>query len=100
MKRLKYYMALYELSLEQLAKKIGVTKSAVSLWTTGKNVPRMDKVDLLCEVFHCSRVDLLTELPGTNSATIIELMQLMPDDMQKRLISYARFLLKEGEDKA
>ena len=40
---------------------LGVAQPTVSTWMTGKKVPRMEKVDALCEYLHCRRADLLEE---------------------------------------
>ena len=45
----------------ELAQKLGVSPSSVSHWTSGNLVPRMDKVDRMCEIFGCHRSDLITD---------------------------------------
>lgn len=44
-----------------LAKYIGASPSAVSAWCRGLKTPRMDKVDSMCEFFHCRRSDLMED---------------------------------------
>ena len=49
-----------EKTQQELADAIGVSKSTVSTWTNGKRIPRMDKVDLMCDYFGVSRSDILS----------------------------------------
>lgn len=58
---LKEYMAKYEMSNADLAKRLGVSATSVTNWTTGQKVPRMDKVDAMCRIFNCKRTDLMEE---------------------------------------
>ena len=44
-----------------VANAVGVTESAVSLWCSGKNTPRMSKVDKLCSFLKCTRAALMSE---------------------------------------
>lgn len=44
---------------EELAKYIGVGVSAVSNYVQGLNMPRMNKIDKICEFFKIKRIDLL-----------------------------------------
>lgn len=44
---------------EELAKYIGVGVSAVSNYVQGLNMPRMNKIDKICEFFKIKRTDLL-----------------------------------------
>ncbi len=58
---LKEYMAKYEMSNADLAKRLGVSATSVTNWTTGQKAPRMDKVDAMCRIFKCKRADLMEE---------------------------------------
>ena len=58
---LKRYMELYGKSQIDLINDLGLNKSAVSTWCNGTRLPRMDKVNLLAEYFHCNRSDLIEE---------------------------------------
>lgn len=49
------------LSQVDLANYLGISEAAVSLWISGKNSPRMSKVDKICELLKCSRSALLAE---------------------------------------
>lgn len=54
-------MDLYGKSQIDLINDLGLNKSAVSTWCNGTRLPRMDKVNMLAEYFHCNRSDLIEE---------------------------------------
>lgn len=58
---LKTQMALHQISGNDIAEKIGVTKGMVSQWLHCASMPRMDKVYKLCELFDCTVSALITE---------------------------------------
>lgn len=60
-KRLRYYLKEYEITQVELARKLGVGTTSVYNWCNGIKTPRMDKVDAMCELFHCNRSDLISE---------------------------------------
>lgn len=45
----------------ELAKYVGVSEPAVTNWVQGIKLPRMDKVDKICEFLNIKRSDLLDE---------------------------------------
>ena len=59
--RLRYYLAKYDITQVELAKKLGVGSTSVYNWCNGIKTPRMDKVDAMCDLFHCKRSDLMEE---------------------------------------
>ena len=42
-----------------IARDLNLKQATVSSWMTGTRVPRMDKIDLLCHYFNCTRVDIM-----------------------------------------
>ena len=62
-KRLQYYLDQYDISQAELARRLGVGTTSVSNWVNGTKSPRMSKVDMMCEIFHCKRSDLMEERP-------------------------------------
>lgn len=42
-----------------IARDLNLKQATVSSWMNGTRVPRMDKIDLLCHYFNCSRVDIM-----------------------------------------
>lgn len=43
----------------ELAEKLGICQSTISMWETGDANPRLDNLILLAKLFHCSIDDLL-----------------------------------------
>ena len=49
------------ISQEQLAGKVGVTRQSVSKWETGESYPEMNNILELCKIFHCNINDLVND---------------------------------------
>lgn len=49
------------ISQEDLAEKIGVSRQSISKWETGENFPSMNNIMCLCDVFKCKINDLVHE---------------------------------------
>lgn len=60
-KRLRYYLSKHEMTQAELANRLGVGTTSVYNWCNGIKTPRMDKVDAMCDLFHCKRSDLMEE---------------------------------------
>lgn len=60
-KRLRFYLSKYEMTQLELSKRLGVGSTSVYNWCNGIKAPRMDKVDKMCEIFHCKRSDLIED---------------------------------------
>ena len=56
---LKYYLNLRGKTQSELANYIGVAKTTVSGYMTGNSMPRMDKIDKICQFLYIKRSDLL-----------------------------------------
>lgn len=59
-KNLRYRLERSEMTQKELAKLLGVGPTSVYNWLNAIKTPRMDKVDAMCNIFHCKRADLLT----------------------------------------
>ena len=60
-KRLLHYMSEYGKTRNDLVRDLGLKYSTIRDWEKGITVPRMDKVEMLANYFHCSNSDLLEE---------------------------------------
>ena len=58
---LTYYLEQYNKSQADLAKYINVSTASVSNWCKGIKLPRMDKVDKICNFLQINRSDLMEE---------------------------------------
>ena len=57
---LKELRKLKDLSQEDLAEKVGVSRQSVSKWETGEAYPEMNNILMLCKIFNCKINDLLS----------------------------------------
>lgn len=46
-----------------IARDLKLSKATVSSWMNGTRLPRMDKVDLLCQYLRCTREDIMSDSP-------------------------------------
>lgn len=52
------------LTQKEVAERLGIDQSAVSLWENGKTSPRVSVLVKLAELYHCSLDDLLIQNIG------------------------------------
>ena len=60
-KKLKFYLKQANMTQADLAEYMNVSTASISNWCTGNKIPRMDKVDKLCELFDINRSDLIED---------------------------------------
>lgn len=58
---LKFYLKQANMTQTDLAEYMNVSTASISNWCTGNKIPRMDKVDKLCELFDINRSDLIED---------------------------------------
>lgn len=56
-------LELHNRTQSDLAEYMGVSQATVSNWCKGIKMPRMSKIDMICEYFHIERSDLMDEHP-------------------------------------
>ena len=59
--KLKFYLKQANMTQADLAEYMNVSTASISNWCTGNKIPRMDKVDKLCELFDINRSDLIED---------------------------------------
>lgn len=69
-KNLKRIAYQHEKTQTDIARDLGISKATVSSWMNGTRLPRMDKVDLLCQYFGVAREDIMEESPVRKSTSI------------------------------
>lgn len=77
------------LSQEQLAEKLGVTRQAVSKWESGVSYPEMDKVMQICQVFNLN----INELVHENLKEVTE-KKKEKDNLSKVIDSFFNYITK------
>lgn len=90
------------LTQRDVATRLNISDQLVSTWTLGKHVPRMDKIEQLCELFHCEKSDLLdskesvSRYPLSKEEYMLILAYRSTDEKTKemiaRLLAYAQMM--------
>ena len=58
---LTYYLAANNLTQADLARHMGVSTATTAKWATGQSIPRMDKIQSICNYLGVSKSDLLED---------------------------------------
>ena len=69
MENLNYYLSLNGFSQADMARRMQVSTATAAKWCTGKTMPRIDKIQSLCNWFGIEKSDLL-ERPGAPAAEL------------------------------
>ena len=79
-RNLRHYLDINQMTQVELAKKLNVGTTSVYNWCGGIKIPRMDKVDKMCQIFGCNRSDLITE--DSETKAFVELFENAPKEYQ------------------
>lgn len=85
----------------ELADLLSCSNTTVSMWIRGNSVPRLDKLDKMCEIFGCTRQDLISDTPKTKEqilhdqlvATFVKDFEALRPEQQLRVIAYMKQLI-------
>ena len=97
-KRLRYYLSEFNMTQVDLAKKLGVGTTSVYNWCNGIKTPRMDKVDAMCDLFHCNRSDLIADdisTPTLNAKDERDIEKIL--DMTRAQLENQEGLMFDGD---
>lgn len=89
------------MSQEQLAEALGVTRQSVSKWGSGASYPEMDKLVALCKIFNCELDDLVNknidEVKDLSSSKkiIISFFKSIGDALTKTIKMIENFSFRE-----
>ena len=78
-KNFNYYLVKNGKTQTDIVKAFGLTASTVSDWATGKNYPRVDKMQMLADYFGVLKSDLMEEKPESQLTDDIELQQYLEE---------------------
>ncbi len=89
------------LSQEQLADKLGVSRQAVSKWEQGTSYPDMDKIISMCKILNCNLDDLIEDgiIEGKSSANKINFNNYFNDFLNFITKSYNMFWSMKFKEK-
>ena len=84
---------------EELAKRIGKTRAAISQYENGISLPRMGTVEDLAEVFGVSKAELVSsyhyaivQLDESRESRLLEVFRKLDEEKQEQLIRIASSL--------
>lgn len=100
----------HQMLQEDLAKRLGVTPSAVSSWERGRTEPNMIMVDKMCNLFGCTYEELIygKKLPQVDYTVTLSNEEKILIELYRKSDNDARFLaqstllnniMKKDEDK-
>lgn len=89
-RNLNYYLAKSRENQSDIARFLGVSKSTVSAYCSGSQVPRIDKIELLAQHFGIEKSDLIEEKQPSVSEGLSEKNQ--------RIIDWFRSLPPEKQE--
>lgn len=69
---LQFYRQKKDLTQEQLAEQLGVSRQSVSKWESGQSYPEMEKLLAMCELFGCTLDTLLSKSAAEETSDIAE----------------------------
>lgn len=69
---IRYYRKRKEMSQDELAEQLGVSRQSISLWETGQTQPTIDNIIALTRLFGITSDELLSDIPAAPSADTAE----------------------------
>lgn len=103
---IRHYMDTLNVTQVELSKLLDCSNTTVSMWIQGNATPRMDKIDKMCEIFHCERQDLLRETPKSKEeieedqviASFSKMFKGFDAEHRLRVIAYMQKLKEEKDE--
>ena len=88
---LNRYMKLYGIKQAEIARRVGVSKATVHDWVFGNMIPKMDKIDILCQIFGIGRRQLLerqesVDENATAKTRLIHIIETISDNEAEALL--------------
>lgn len=90
-KNLQALLNEHNISRLELARRLGVSPTAIWGWVNDERVPRMKYINAMCEIFRCSPGDLLNEPKPAE--------EVQADVLLQRIGELAARLNNEGKEK-
>ncbi len=87
-KNISKYLEIQSKTQSDLAEYIGVSQATVSNWCKGIKMPRMAKIDMICNFFSIKRSDLMNSTPDISSTP--DFIQCQTKDEETLVLSYRK----------
>ena len=91
-KNLKRIAYEHQKTQADIARDLRLNPGTVSSWMVGTRIPRMDKIDMLCNYFNCSRAEIMEEEPTSRRESVTT--------QERELLHLFRKLSAEGRTAA
>ncbi|EOH61786.1 hypothetical protein IGJ83_001596 [Enterococcus pernyi] len=85
-----------QMTQEELAIKVGVSKQTISNWETGLKTPRMGAIQKIAELFHVTK-GYIIEGEEENSRRLLSIFEKLDSERQQSVISFAGKKLEEQQ---
>lgn len=86
---LPYFMNRSRVNQVELATRLGVSKSTVNCWVSGKSFPRIDKIQQIADILGCSTDDLLSKsIVYTATAEDLRSTDRLTDEERMLVVAY------------
>lgn len=100
-KNISRYMKEYNLSAKELSERLDEPYTTVLSWKNAKNYPRIDKIEKMCDIFHCTKSQLIEKPAETDGlskekAELMRFVQSVPEEKAAWILSLMKSIL-EGE---
>lgn len=97
-KNISVQLALHNKTQLDLAEYMNVSQATVSNWCKGIKMPRMNKVDMICDFFSINRSDLLNDSDSRNSLTKKDQKSIekILDSTREQLLSQEGLMFEGG----
>lgn len=99
---LNRYLAKNDKSQVDLSTYMNVSQATVSNWCKGLKMPRMDKIDRICDFLHCKRSDLMEEKEDSDDCYYLnedakEMAQFLYDNPEYKVLFDASRKVKKDD---
>ncbi len=106
-RNLNYYLAKNGENQIDIVRFLGVSKSTVSAYCSGSQVPRIDKIELLAQHFGIEKSDLIEEKQPSvtkglseEALMIARIVDQLPQEARRLLLAQVRALEQAAQDPA
>lgn len=93
-------LAMHGLLQADLVRALNTTSASVGYWCTGKQIPRMNTIQAICDYLHINKSDLIEDHSNDTVATakdeeILKMISNLSEDKKKMLLRMIEAMLEE-----